>query len=520
MIKRLAILILVACILAHYSYAPVISFPRDALAVHMGETASYSITADNTIGDMVAVNFTHSSNMTGSTAKIGVAGLFLNTVTGTNESSSASHSHTGVLGRVIDTSIYDNASGAVSSFGSANTSQFTGTITSLDSYSSYGSFNQGIGNLGTDGDMVHYGSYNAAVGTADINYGVYGTASDATTNYAGWFDGVVGITGIGDGGLTNYDLKVGDVDGSPTYGMIQMGNSVIGRTSYNLGDVDLDGAILVRNIAGPVTSEIEFVWTESTGDTCRFALPKSAVGNATYNSRSMILAGPAPADTDFVKVSYWQGQGIFDNLTCDTSGTGADLGVQNDLEIEGTIFTDHIKESTSGSGVAIGDGSGNDLIVEADGDSYWKGGGGLPFGSVYGNEINWTQANAVQNTWYKISDADMTTGQLHNVTHDGNGQLTVTEPGMYHAVWSCSSEIDAASKHVQITFCVNGTETNDGMNHYESFGVSRQFPIPGNAILDLPDNATVEVSIRTTDVGTPNLLVDHLNITLFQIGGT
>lgn len=146
--------------------------------------------------------------------------------------------------------------------------------------------------------------------------------------------------------------------------------------------------------------------------------------------------------------------------------------------------------------------------------------GGLPFGSAYGNEIAWAQASAAQNTWYEISDSDMATGQLNNVTHDGNGQLTVLTAGMYYAVWSCTSEVSATNKHVQLTFSINGTETNDGLNHYESFGTSKQFPVSGNAILDLAANDTVEIAIRTTDAGTPNLAVDHLNITLVQIGGT
>lgn len=166
------------------------------------------------------------------------------------------------------------------------------------------------------------------------------------------FTGVVTIEGVGTGGYTAYDLKVGDTDGSPTYGMIQIGNASIGRTSHTDG-IDLDGAVLFRNIAGPVTSEIEFIFVESTATTCRFALPKSGVGNATYNPRSMLIAGPAPADTDFVKVSYWQGQGIFDNLACDTASDGADLGVQNDLEVEGDIFVDSIKESTTDAGATI-----------------------------------------------------------------------------------------------------------------------------------------------------------------------
>lgn len=168
------------------------------------------------------------------------------------------------------------------------------------------------------------------------------------------FTGVVTIEGLGTGGQTDYDLKVGDTDGTPTYGMIQIGNACIGRTSFKAGNIDLDGAIIYRNIAGPVTSEIEHVFVESTGDSTRFALAKAGVGNATYNSRSMLIAGPAPADTDYVKVAYWQtNNSIFHNLVCDTAGAGADLGVQNDLEVEGDIFVDSIKESTTAAGITF-----------------------------------------------------------------------------------------------------------------------------------------------------------------------
>lgn len=159
------------------------------------------------------------------------------------------------------------------------------------------------------------------------------------------------ITGTGTGGLTDYDLTVGGAE----YGMIRFGNAAMGRTSFNVGNIDLDGAVLFRNISGPVTSEIEYLFAESAGGTCRFALPRSGVGNAAYLPRSVLIAGPAPADTDFVKVGYWQAQGIFDNLLCDTSGFGADLGVQHDLEVEGDIFTDSIKESTTGAGITLDD---------------------------------------------------------------------------------------------------------------------------------------------------------------------
>lgn len=150
-------------------------------------------------------------------------------------------------------------------------------------------------------------------------------------------DGVATISGFGTGALADYDLCIGDTM-TPSYGMVQFGNAVIGRTSYNIGNVDLDGSVIVRNLGGPVTGKIEFLWEEGNGAT-RFALPSSGAGNATYNPRSMLIAGPAPANTDMVTVGYWQtNNNIFNNLACDTGGDGADLGVQNDLEVMGDIF--------------------------------------------------------------------------------------------------------------------------------------------------------------------------------------
>lgn len=167
-------------------------------------------------------------------------------------------------------------------------------------------------------------------------------------------EGVASIITDGDGGLTSYDLKIGDCT-TPDYGMVQIGDAAIGRTSYNAGNADFDGAFIFRNLGGPVTGQVEFVWTESAAGTTRFALPKSGPGNATYNPRSMFIIGPAPGDNndDMVTLAYWQGEGWFDNIDADTAGSGADLGVMDDLEVEGDIFTDSIKESTTGAGVTF-----------------------------------------------------------------------------------------------------------------------------------------------------------------------
>ena len=139
------------------------------------------------------------------------------------------------------------------------------------------------------------------------------------------------------------------------------------------------------------------------------------------------------------------------------------------------------------------------------------------YGSCYGMEIGWIQANAVQNTWYDISDADIVDGELYKTTHDGSGQLTVTEAGKYLADWAGAFEADAAHVHILIAFSINGTEVDQGMNHFATASVNREESCAGNAILDLAVDDTINVSIRTTDAGTPDLLVDHLMLRLYQI---
>lgn len=236
----------------------------------------------------------------------------------------------------------------VASFVCKHTATAMEIVTTIDQRGRTPATAGGAGTGGGDVTLATVIADNAiAVGDGGAK-GIQGRTASIADN------GVMSVPGIGDGGLNNFDLKVGNTL-TPDYGMIQLGNACIGRTSYKVGNIDLDGTILIRNIGGPVTSEIEFMVAESTGNTCRFALAKSAIGNVTYFPRSGIFAGPAPANTDFVKISFWQADPyqIFHNLTCDTAGSGSDLGVQNDLEVEGIIYADNIVESTPAAGVTV-----------------------------------------------------------------------------------------------------------------------------------------------------------------------
>jgi hypothetical protein len=140
-----------------------------------------------------------------------------------------------------------------------------------------------------------------------------------------------------------------------------------------------------------------------------------------------------------------------------------------------------------------------------------------PFGSCWGNTIAWAQTGAVQNTWYAVSDADMTDGQLSGVTHDGSGKLTVPEAGKYLISYGATLEA-SGSVHVQAGIRVSGTVQSDAIQDHQVFAVDSEFGVASVAIMSLLGNATVELAVRTTDAGTPTLRVDHLNVSVFQVG--
>jgi hypothetical protein len=163
-------------------------------------------------------------------------------------------------------------------------------------------------------------------------------------------------------------------------------------------------------------------------------------------------------------------------------------------------------------------------IMVSNNDQYYTGdGSGIPYGSCWGNEIGWSQASAAQNTWYNISDTDMTDGHggLNLVTHDGSGKLTVTKAGRYMVHYTMAAESSSAV-HLMSGIELNntGSAIDDGRNHLDLPATDKQGTLSGVAIVDLAASATIEVAISTTDASTPTLSVDHLNIAVTMVGGT
>lgn len=164
----------------------------------------------------------------------------------------------------------------------------------------------------------------------------------------------------------------------------------------------------------------------------------------------------------------------------------------------------------------------NYAAFAADGSLTFVGTAALPYGYCHGDHIAWTQVNAVQNTWYTIADADMASGALHDVTHDGNGLLTVGPAGKYLVTLDASYEVDAANKHIEFGVEVDGAApaTDSPHVHTTSKFANQEQHNSATGIIVLTAGQTIQVAMRTIDAGIPDFVVDNIHLSCVQVGGT
>lgn len=189
--------------------------------------------------------------------------------------------------------------------------------------------------------------------------------------------------------------------------------------------------------------------------------------------------------------------------------SGSNVLVKNQIEVQGGGFFG---------------GATTNFQTEADGDSFWVGAGtGLPYGSFWGNDLVFVAAGGT-GTYFEIADADITVGQINLSTFQNNKELAVTKAGMYKVVWSMSVKATGANKHIVGGIGVDAggagalTIQNDGRSHAVSTG-NAEFALSGTAILDL--SASSEVGLMATnETDNTNITIEHVSLSLLQVGGT
>ncbi len=147
-----------------------------------------------------------------------------------------------------------------------------------------------------------------------------------------------GITSTGVLNVSVYntgDVPLGHIEAyfGNNYGAIEIGDTQIIQTNLTIGGMNLNGSTIIRNTES--NSNIEFIFA-TTNDLARFAIPVEGVDFAVYNPRSMMVGGDLGQSFDDGIINC-TAQG-YTNIDCDTAGTGADLGVQDDLEVRGNIY--------------------------------------------------------------------------------------------------------------------------------------------------------------------------------------
>ncbi len=229
-------------------------------------------------------------------------------------------------------------------------------------------------------------------------------------------------------------------------------------------------------------------------------------GTGGYSKRTAGTGGNGQANQD-------GGPGGNAELTAGDGGNAVagngDSGDGGDVEI-----------SAGAKGTTDTGNPGVDGKIHLNSDTIFIGSGiGLPYGAFHGDHIAFTQVDMVVDTWYNISDGDITDGPLNNISHNGGGVLTAFEAGVYFIVYTVAYEIDAANKHIEFGLSINGGDPANASVHTTSKFANQEQSNTGNMLLTLTAGQNIGVAVQTIDGGIPDIIVDNIHLTMIQIGG-
>ena len=162
------------------------------------------------------------------------------------------------------------------------------------------------------------------------------------------------------------------------------------------------------------------------------------------------------------------------------------------------------------------------------GDTFWTGDGtGLPFGEAHqadGSTFDVTMATV--DVWVEINAAttNISATELNLVTFPDDHYLQLSKAGKYLVTYSFTAEISSVAggdQHVESGIMLNDSiQANKGEGHEQYAATNKERNLQGHSIIDVPTNGQISLAIRNTTTGGKDLTIDHLNITVTQLGGT
>ncbi len=253
--------------------------------------------------------------------------------------------------------------------------------------------------------------------------------------------------------------------------------------------------------------------TDAGGGTVTFDLPRIAAGTATFHF-----------DNSMVGVANVKMSG---NLIVDGGniGTTADTNLliltANTLIIMGAIDV-----NTGGSNilgpVTLG-GASDNVVVEADGDVLFVGGGGLHFADMYVQDS--VAVHELSTTKIQVTGFTVTGVSNGNVTPDhSNDHITLGVEGMYLVTISITAENDETQAHtIKVSLWKNNGATEFANLHCHrrlSGGAGDVGSLSLSGIIDGTAADTLEIWASSDSGSNKGVIFQDITMSVVQIGGT
>ena len=177
-------------------------------------------------------------------------------------------------------------------------------------------------------------------------------------------------------------------------------------------------------------------------------------------------------------------------------------------------------------GLQVGDGT-NETQISSTGDLVFVNTAGLPYGECHqtdGATFNVTMTTI--NVWVEVDAAttNINAVDLNLVTFPDDHYLLCTKEGRYFITYSFTAEIDSVAggdQHIESGIMINGSiQTDRGLGHEQYAATNKERNLQGHTIIDIPTNGQVSLALKNTASSGKILTIDHLNITVTQVGGT
>ena len=168
----------------------------------------------------------------------------------------------------------------------------------------------------------------------------------------------------------------------------------------------------------------------------------------------------------------------------------------------------------------LGDGGTTNYVeIEADGDVIYKGGAGIPFGNMY---MDGDFTTTIGDANPAEIDTGLVTGKVHGITFPDDHYLQVSAAGHYGITWSISFSLASAAGTPQIHGGImvdDASMGEDGEGHRSINTANDVGSMSGNTVLDLATNQQVSLFVQNV-TNTQDIIIDHVNVTIWMMGGT